>query len=105
LVVTLRTNVIRAATVALGGMAGYLAVILVLATGDAVGNVLEGDRYAVAAFLVLIAVAVIAGAGLVTWFARRDRHSWWRAARRASFVLIIGTMAVAITHVSLAAPF
>ncbi len=55
--------------------AAYLAGILVLATGDAVGNVLEGDRYAMAAFLVGIGGAVFAGAGAVAWFARRDQHS------------------------------
>lgn len=37
--------------------------------------------------------------------ARRDGHSWWRAARRASALLILGTYAVATIHVVLAAPF
>ena len=78
------------ATVALANAAAYLAGILALATGDAVGNVLEGDRYATAAFLVAIAGVVFAGAGAVVWFARGDQHSWWRAARRASDVLVLG---------------
>ena len=101
----MRTTAMRLATVALACVAGYLAVILVLATFDAVGNVLEGDGYGTAAFLLLIALLVLAGAAVVTWFAHRDGHSWWRAARRASLVLIAGTFAVAMIHLLLSAPF
>ncbi len=100
-----RAAVVGIATVALAIAAAYLGVILVLGTGQAVGNVLEGDRYGLAAFIVVVASAVFAGAGAVTWFARRDGHSWWRAVRRASVVLILGTYVVGIMHVMLAAPF
>ncbi len=102
---SIRSAVLGVATVALASVAAYLGVILVLGTGDAVGNVLEGDRYGMAAFIVLVTGAVLAGAAAVIWVARRDGHSWWRAARRASAVLILGTYAVAMIHVALAAPF
>ena len=93
-----RTAAARVTTVALAAAAAYLAVILLLATGEAVGYVLQDDRYAMAAFLLLVGGAVFAGAGAVTWFARRDEHSWWRAVRRASLVLILGTYAVGVIY-------
>jgi hypothetical protein len=62
-------------------------------------------RYGMAAFLVTVTGAVFTGAGAVTWFARRDGHSWWRAVRRAAVVLILGTYALAMIHLALAAPF
>ncbi len=102
---SIRSAVLGVATVAVASVAAYLGVILMLATSDAVGNVLEGDRYGMAAFIVLVTGAVLAGAAAVIWVARRDGHSWWRAARRASAVLILGTYAVAMIHVALAAPF
>ncbi len=102
---SIRSAVLVVATVALASVAAYLGVILVLGTGDAVGNVLQGDGYGMAAFIVLVTGAVFAGAAAVIWVARRDGHSWWRAARRASAVLILGTYAVAMIHVALAAPF
>ena len=92
-------------TVALGCVAAYVAVLLVLSTVDAVSNVLEGDRYGTATFLFLIALLVFGGSALVTWFARRDGHPWWRAARRASLVLLAGTFAVAMIHVLIDGPF
>ncbi len=93
---SVRTAVARVTTVALATAAAYLAVILLLATGEAVGYVLQDDRYGTAAFLLLVGGAVFAGAGVVTWFALRDEHSWWRAVRRASLVLILGTYAVGV---------
>jgi hypothetical protein len=71
---TVREAAMRVDTVGLATVAGYLSVVLVLATSDAIGNVLEGDRFGMAAFLALIAVAVFAGAGAVIWLARRDLH-------------------------------
>lgn len=50
--------VLRVATVALCGVAAYLGVVLALGTGDTVGNVSEGDRYGMAAFIVLLTGAV-----------------------------------------------
>lgn len=97
--------VFRVATVALCGFAAYLGIVLVWGTGETVGNVLEGDRYGMAAFLVLLTGALFAGAAAVILVARRDGHSWWRAARRASTVLIFGAYAVATILVVLAAPF
>ena len=92
-------------TVALGCVAVYVAVLLMLSTVDAVSNVLEADRYGTAAFLFLIALLVFGGSALVTWFAHRDGHSWWRAARRASLVLLAGTFGVAMIHVLIDGPF
>ena len=100
-----RRRATYATTVVLVCIAAYVAVLLVLATVEAVGNVLEGDRYGTAAFLLLIALLVFGGSAVVTWFARRDGHSWWRAARRASFVLLAGTFAVAMIQVLVDGPF
>lgn len=56
---TTRRTATHVTTVALGCVAAYVAVLLVLATPfDAVGNVLAGDRYGTAAFLLLIALLV-----------------------------------------------
>lgn len=100
-----QSTLLRGLTLAVAAIGAYLGGILVLATADAISNVLEGDRYAMAVFLGVLALAVIAGAAATAWVARRDAHSWWRAARRSSLVVIFGSVAVALIHVSLATPF
>ena len=102
---SVRTAVAGVTTVALAAAAAYLAVILLFATGEAVEYVLDDDRYGTAAFLLLVGGAVFAGAAAVTWIARRDGHSWWRAVRRASLVLILGTYAVGVIYLMVSGPF
>ena len=102
---SVRAVVARVTTAALATAAAYLGVILLLATGEAVGYVLQDDRHGTAAFLLLVGGAVFAGAAAVTWFARRDGHSWWRAVRQASLVLILGTYAVGMIYVVANGPF
>lgn len=95
----------RAATSILAAFAGYLVVVLVLATTIAVRDALGGDRPAIAAFMVVMSGIVLVGAAITAWLARRDQRSWWRTVRRASVVVVVGAYVVAILYDVLTAPF
>ena len=96
---------LRVMTLVVAAIGAYLGGILMLATVDAITNVLEADRYGTAVFLAVLALTVVGGAAAAGWIARRDRHSWWRAVRRSSLIVIFGSVAVAMIHVLLAGPF
>ncbi len=99
---SVRTAVARLTTVALATAAAYLAVVVLLATGEAIGYRTAMERQRSSCWS---EAPFSAGAAAVTWFARRDRHSWWRAVRRASLVLILGTDAAGLIYMLANGPF